>query len=66
MLATEQVTTDANGLAEGTVRLSRAVEETVTDTWEWLRGIGGQPPTRADRPAVGLDPAVEAELLGLT
>ncbi|GGP17072.1 reductase [Nonomuraea glycinis] len=43
----------------------RPVEETVADTWEWLRGIGGQAPMRADRPAVGLDPAVEAELLGM-
>ncbi|WP_263008722.1 hypothetical protein [Nonomuraea phyllanthi] len=28
-----------------------------------LRSIGGQPPTRPDRPAVGLDPEVEARLL---
>ncbi len=43
----------------------RPIEETVADTWQWLRGIGGQAPMRADRPAVGLDPAVEAELLGM-
>jgi parallel beta-helix repeat protein len=32
LLATQQVATDANGLAEGTVRLSQAVEEKVTVT----------------------------------
>ncbi|KAB8188722.1 reductase [Nonomuraea phyllanthi] len=41
----------------------RPVEETVADTWSWLRSIGGRPPTRPDRPAVGLDPEVEARLL---
>ncbi|OLT28657.1 reductase [Nocardiopsis sp. CNR-923] len=41
----------------------RPVAETVADTWSWLRALGGEPPRRADRPAVGLDPAVEAELL---
>ncbi|WP_336208596.1 NAD-dependent epimerase/dehydratase family protein [Nonomuraea sp. LPB2021202275-12-8] len=43
----------------------RPVEETVAGTWEWLRGIGGRAPMRADRPPVGLDPALEAKLLGL-
>jgi nucleoside-diphosphate-sugar epimerase len=43
----------------------RPVEETVADTWAWLRGIGGTAPMRPDRPRVGLDPAVEAKLLGL-
>jgi len=43
----------------------RPVEETVADTWAWLRGIGGQAPMRIDRPSVGLDPALEAKLLGL-
>jgi nucleoside-diphosphate-sugar epimerase len=43
----------------------RSVEETVADTWEWLRSIGGSAPQRADRPAVGLDPAVEAKVLGV-
>ncbi|MFC4118342.1 NAD-dependent epimerase/dehydratase family protein [Nonomuraea zeae] len=42
----------------------RPVMETVADTWAWLRAIGGQAPMRPDRPAVGLDPAVEAALLG--
>ncbi|WP_406016475.1 reductase [Streptomyces sp. NBC_00984] len=41
----------------------RPVEETVTDTWKWLEELGGKPPQRPDRPAVGLDPRVEAELL---
>jgi 2'-hydroxyisoflavone reductase len=43
----------------------RPVEETVADTWAWLRSIGGRAPMRPDRPAVGLDPAVERRLLGL-
>ncbi|MEW2573381.1 NAD-dependent epimerase/dehydratase family protein [Streptomyces sp. NPDC047070] len=42
----------------------RPVSETVADTWSWLQGIGGVPPQRPDRPAVGLDPAVEEKLLG--
>jgi 2'-hydroxyisoflavone reductase len=41
----------------------RPVEETVADTWAWLEGLGGRPRLRPDRPPVGLDPAVEAELL---
>lgn len=41
----------------------RPVEETVADTWAWLRSIGGRAPLRPDRPAVGLDPDVEAALL---
>ncbi|MFI1991938.1 NAD-dependent epimerase/dehydratase family protein [Actinoplanes sp. NPDC020271] len=41
----------------------RPVEETVADTWGWLSGLGGAVPQRADRPAVGLDPEVEAKLL---
>jgi hypothetical protein len=43
----------------------RPVEETVADTWSWLRGVGGAAPQRPDRPAVGLDPAVEAKVLGV-
>ncbi|QFR02485.1 NAD-dependent epimerase/dehydratase family protein [Streptomyces phaeolivaceus] len=43
----------------------RGVEETVRDTWEWLTGLGGVAPHRSDRPPVGLDPAVEAKVLGL-
>ncbi|WP_338898666.1 NAD-dependent epimerase/dehydratase family protein [Streptomyces sp. TG1A-60] len=42
----------------------RAVEETVRDTWEWLKRLGGVAPRREDRPVVGLDPAVEARVLG--
>jgi 2'-hydroxyisoflavone reductase len=41
----------------------RPVEETVADTWAWLRSIGGEAPMRPDRPRVGLDPVVEARLL---
>ncbi|WP_063737005.1 NAD-dependent epimerase/dehydratase family protein [Streptomyces sp. RTd22] len=42
----------------------RPIAETVTDTWAWLRGEGGRAPQRPDRPAVGLDPQREAEVLG--
>ncbi|MFF8613027.1 NAD-dependent epimerase/dehydratase family protein [Streptomyces sp. NPDC015350] len=41
----------------------RPVEETVADTWKWLEELGGRAPQRADRPTLGLDPRVEAELL---
>ncbi|MEU9334555.1 NAD-dependent epimerase/dehydratase family protein [Streptomyces sp. NPDC048290] len=41
----------------------RPVEETVADTWAWLRSIGGTAPQRPDRPAVGLDPEAEAKVL---
>jgi nucleoside-diphosphate-sugar epimerase len=43
----------------------RPVAETVEDTWQWLRAVGGVP-ARAGRPArvaVGLDPEREAALL---
>ncbi|MEV0912394.1 SDR family oxidoreductase [Streptomyces hokutonensis] len=43
----------------------RPVEETVADTWGWLQGIGGSAPQRPDRPGVGLDPVVEAKVLGV-
>ncbi|MET8986757.1 NAD-dependent epimerase/dehydratase family protein [Nonomuraea wenchangensis] len=43
----------------------RPVAETVGDTWEWLRSIGGEAPHRPDRPRKGLAPEVEARLLGL-
>ncbi|MEU3059790.1 NAD-dependent epimerase/dehydratase family protein [Streptomyces subrutilus] len=43
----------------------RPVEETVADTWAWLRSLDGPPPLRPDRSAKGLDPAREAALLGL-
>ncbi|MCX4991396.1 NAD-dependent epimerase/dehydratase family protein [Streptomyces sp. NBC_00568] len=43
----------------------RPVEETVADTWSWLRSRGGVAPLRADRPPVGLDPVTEAKVLGI-
>jgi nucleoside-diphosphate-sugar epimerase len=42
----------------------RPAGETVADTWAWLRELGGQAPQRSDRPVAGLDPEVEAKLLG--
>lgn len=42
---------------------TRPVEETVADTWAWLRSLGGAAPQRADRPAAGLAPEVEAAIL---
>lgn len=44
----------------------RPVTETVSDTWRWLRELGGVAPQRADRPVVGLDPEKEAKALALT
>jgi nucleoside-diphosphate-sugar epimerase len=41
----------------------RPVEETVADTWRWLRTLGGPAPRRPDRPPVGLDPVAEARVL---
>ncbi|BFO20900.1 hypothetical protein SHKM778_72880 [Streptomyces sp. KM77-8] len=43
----------------------RPVAETVADTWAWLRGIGGTAPQRPDRTVEGLDPEVEAKVLGI-
>jgi 2'-hydroxyisoflavone reductase len=43
----------------------RPVDETVADTWAWLRLLGGQPPLRPDRPRPGLDAETEARLLGM-
>lgn len=43
----------------------RDVTQTVRGTWEWLTNLGGVAPQRPDRPVVGLDPAVEAKVLGL-
>ncbi|RFS86743.1 NAD-dependent epimerase/dehydratase family protein [Actinomadura spongiicola] len=40
----------------------RPVQETVTDTWEWLQSIGGRAPQRPDRPTVGLDAETEAKV----
>lgn len=42
----------------------RPAVETVADTWAWLRSIGGRAELRPDRSRVGLDPAVEAKILG--
>ncbi|WP_078623238.1 NAD-dependent epimerase/dehydratase family protein [Streptomyces prunicolor] len=47
--------------AVGTGLTCRSVEETVADTWEWLRSV----PEYAGRAEVGLDPAVEAKALGV-
>lgn len=44
---------------------NRPVRETVADTWSWLGSRGGTAPLRPDRPPVGLDPAVEAKVLGV-
>ena len=41
----------------------RPVEETVADTWTWLKSIGGTAPHRSDRAVKGLDPEVEAKVL---
>lgn len=43
----------------------RPVQETVTDTWEWLQSIGGRAPQRPDRPVLGLSPESEAKALRL-
>jgi len=48
-------------LAVGAGLRCRSVEETVADTWEWLRGV----PEYVGRPSVGLDPAAEAKVLGV-
>ncbi|GGS81277.1 MULTISPECIES: NAD-dependent epimerase/dehydratase family protein [Streptomyces] len=42
----------------------RPVEETVADTWAWLRSLGGTAPLRPDRGAKGISPEKEAALLG--
>ncbi|MEU4096485.1 reductase [Streptomyces sp. NPDC026673] len=41
----------------------RPVGETVADTWNWLRSLGGVAPHRPDRPSVGLAPDKEAKAL---
>ncbi|QOV46289.1 NAD-dependent epimerase/dehydratase family protein [Streptomyces chromofuscus] len=41
----------------------RPADETVADTWRWLRDIGGTAPQRPDRPPVGLEAELEARLL---
>jgi 2'-hydroxyisoflavone reductase len=42
----------------------RPIRDTVADTWAWLQSLGGAAPQRGDRPQPGLDPAVEAKILG--
>jgi 2'-hydroxyisoflavone reductase len=42
----------------------RPIEETVADTWAWLQAEG-DPPTRPDRPALGVDPERERQALAL-
>ncbi|WP_107483462.1 NAD-dependent epimerase/dehydratase family protein [Streptomyces humi] len=54
----------SRALATGLV--CRPAAETVADTWSWLRAVGGVAPAREGRPAVGLDPDVEARVLGVT
>ncbi|MBM9505204.1 NAD-dependent epimerase/dehydratase family protein [Actinacidiphila acididurans] len=41
----------------------RPVADTIRDTWHWLRTLDGAAPQRPDRPGVGLDPEVEAQVL---
>ncbi|MFI8068753.1 SDR family oxidoreductase [Streptomyces sp. NPDC086033] len=41
----------------------RPVTETVSDTWRWLREIGGVAPQRPDRPVLGIDEETEAKAL---
>ena len=62
---------DRDGVFGGDVRKvlgeglrCRPIAETVADTWTWLRSLDGRAPQRSDRPRVGLDPVVEARLLG--
>ncbi|WP_074467664.1 NAD-dependent epimerase/dehydratase family protein [Streptomyces sp. WMMB 714] len=43
----------------------RPVGETVEDTWEWLRRLGGEAPLRPDRSPKGLDAETEARLLAM-
>lgn len=43
----------------------RPVEDTVDDTWAWLRVQPGDPPQRPDRAPVGLDPATERRILAM-
>ncbi|GII61149.1 reductase [Sphaerisporangium krabiense] len=42
----------------------RPVEDTVTDTWDWLRSEG-DPPARPDRPRHGLSPDKEEKALAM-
>jgi 2'-hydroxyisoflavone reductase len=42
---------------------ARPIEETVTDAWMWLQSVGGEAPTRGDRPTVGLSADRESAIL---
>jgi 2'-hydroxyisoflavone reductase len=44
----------------------RPLRDTVADTWQWLRSIGGVAPQRPDRPVVGLPDGKERALLAGT
>jgi len=62
---------DADGMHRGDVAAAlaagltiRPLQETVSDTWRWLRSIGGVAPQRPDRPPVGLPAEKERALLG--
>ncbi|MCI3270214.1 NAD-dependent epimerase/dehydratase family protein [Streptomyces cylindrosporus] len=50
--------------AVGAGLVCRPVEETVADTWDWLRAVGGVAPLRSAVAVKGLDPDVEAKVLG--
>jgi 2'-hydroxyisoflavone reductase len=43
----------------------RPVSETVTDTWAWMRSLGGLPSLRSGLSAPGLDPEIERKALVL-
>ncbi|MFE7857736.1 NAD-dependent epimerase/dehydratase family protein [Streptomyces sp. NPDC057403] len=50
--------------AVATGLVCRPVGETVADTWAWLRSVGGTAPLRSAAAVKGLDPEVEAKVLG--
>ena len=43
----------------------RPLEQTVADTWGWLKSLDGPPPLRADRPPLGLTRERERQVLAL-
>ncbi|MEU9158463.1 NAD-dependent epimerase/dehydratase family protein [Streptomyces sp. NPDC048417] len=51
--------------AVATGLVCRPAEETVADTWRWLRETGDEASSRPARVVKGLDPDVEARVLGL-
>ena len=62
--------TDGDSLHHGDVERAyaaglrpRPVQDTVADTWEWLRSSGLRAPQREDRPPVGLAPEREEAVL---